>query len=87
MGAVTMVQPTPIPSTLADPPQPPAFSCPSPDARSASSAWYTRGKPSRQLPARMSGDAASKPSREEEEEEENAVGVGRRDRTCGVRLT
>ena len=57
-----MVQPTPIPSTLVDPPHPPAFSCPSPEAKSASSAWYTRGKPSLQLPARMSGEAASKPS-------------------------
>lgn len=57
-----MVQPTPIPSTLVDPPHPPAFSCPSPDANRASNAWYTRGKPSLQLPARMSGDAAIKPS-------------------------
>lgn len=56
-----MVHPTPTPSTLLDPPHPPDFSCPSPDSRSSSKAWYTRGKPSFQFPARISGEAASKP--------------------------
>lgn len=57
-----MVHPTPTPSTLLDPPQPPAFACPSPDTKRSSKAWYTLGKPSFQLPARISGDAASRPT-------------------------
>lgn len=56
------MHPTPTPSTLLDPPHPPDFSCPSPDSKSSSNAWYTRGKPSFQFPARISGEAASKPN-------------------------